>query len=378
MYGGENGLADSRPVIQQMLKEAGYTTAAVSANPHLSGPFGWSRGFDYFDECRPEEVYRKKLAIRITNQFAKLIRIPLGWPESLPANLVFENSRAFLRNPDQPFFLWIHLMDVHWPYTIQKFTWNPEWVNKRREDRQFKTRFRANPPKLNREEHEKIFKEYRQAVSFTDDQIGRFFHFLEQADLLEGTWVVISADHGEEFLDHGLYFHHPALFDELIHVPLIISPPKGLDFRVKQRYEKQVRMIDLVPTFLDIAQSSHPNLLLQGESLLPLINGKEEEADRPAIIEGPGNQVLAYRYEGWKLIWNTQTDEVSLFDLMTDPGECLNRATYEPDRVENMLPILKDHFEKVNASRHEVNVVQQNLELDPALLEQLRNLGYVE
>jgi arylsulfatase A-like enzyme len=137
-------------------------------------------------------------------------------------------------------------------------------------------------------------------------------------------------------------------------------------------------MVDLVPTFLEIGQASQPEGVLVGSSLLPLLLEKAGEEDRPSLTESPGNCFLAYRSEGWKLIWNTESNERFLFDLATDPGERQNVVEEQPQRAEKMATILEEHLRMVKADGTLGAGKRQELALDADLLEQLRNLGYVE
>jgi arylsulfatase A-like enzyme len=377
MYGGQLLLSENRPVVQELLREAGYQTSAITANLYLSRQFGWSRGFDYYDDCRPAQVYRRKLWLRAANQVIRRVGFPLLWPRSLPASLVFENAEIFLNQATSPFFMWVHLMDTHWPYSIQDFSWDPQRIQKRQVEMKLQPRLITNPPQISRDEHEQLIADYQHAASYADEQVGKFLNLLEYKGILKNSWVFITADHGEEFNEHGHYFHQVSLSDELVHVPLIIKPPQGFPVPTGQ-VKFQVRLIDLVPTFLNIAQASQPDGLLHGESLLSLISGDAGGKDHPAVIESPGNQLLAYRVDSWKLIWNTDTGEVHLFDLAADPDECLNRAGDEPARVKMMLAILTAHIDRVKISNATAVSRQQDLELDPELVEQLRNLGYID
>lgn len=377
LYGGQKYLQSNRPVVQAILKAAGYTTAGITSNLYLSKPFGWSRGFDYYDDCRPESVYHRKFWLRGLNQLTKLVGLRLGWPKSLPADLVFENADDFLRKAQAPFFMWIHLMDVHWPYTIQKFSWDREWRRKREADKALRPRLVASPPQISPDEHETLVAEYREAVSYTDEQIGAYMRKLKKDGLLANSWLVIIADHGEEFLEHGQYFHHPTLHEELVHVPLIIRPPDTSAIKRGYRYAGQIRSIDLVPTFLDIAQvPTSDDSQFSGASLLPILNGETPDEDRPALIESPENQTLALRCDGWKYIWYVESDRRLLFNLNEDPEEHQDLSTADSSRAKTMHQQLEEHLRMTREVGE--NGYEEPPQVDPEVLERLRDLGYVE
>jgi arylsulfatase A-like enzyme len=378
MYGGSLKLSKERPVIQQMLHTSGYTTIGVTANLYLSRNFGWERGFDYYDDCRPESIYRRKLRLRLTNQIGKRIGYPLAWPKSLPAELVFENTNRILKNISEPFFMWVHLMDTHWPYSIQKFSWGTEWKKQRVSDEMIRPRLISEPPHLTQEETKILYEQYRRSVAYTDMHLGAFLDNLKGRGLLEDSWVVLTADHGEEFLEHGRFFHHPTPFDELAHVPLVIIPPGHMAGYDNKTVDNQVRLIDLVPTFLDISKTKvQDDDAIQGKSLKPMIFNGSTPDDRPAITESPHNQALSIRMEGWKYIWEIWKERRMLFNLNQDPLEQENLIEQESDISQNLHNLLVEHLNHVNEGSLMEEGDHDN-DLNQEMIERLRDLGYVE
>lgn len=379
LYGGQLKLAPNRPVIQDMLKHGGYQSAGITSNLYLSRSFGWSRDFDFYDDCRPEATYHRKFFMRALNQVTKRFGFPLSWPKSLPAKYVFENANNILKSIREPFFMWIHLMDVHWPYSIQDFSWSRKRVTKRKEENELRPRLVSIPPEITPEEHDQLYTEYREAIQYTDDQIGTFLHHLDINGILDSSWIFITADHGEEFKEHGQYFHHPTLFDELIHVPLIVMPPEGNNITGNWNYSGQVRLIDLPPTFSDIAQINGSTASsVSGESLLPIIKKESINEHRSAIVESPGNLTLAYRNKDWKLIWNTKSDDLLLFNLSKDPGEFDNLFTQEEVIGSELHGYLKKHISMIEEERKSSDESEADFDLDPLMIEQLKDLGYLE
>lgn len=379
LHGGEQRLSVERPVVQQMLKEAGYTTAGITSNLYLSGSFGWQRGFDHYDDCRPEAVYRRKLGLRIANQVTKRLGQPLVWPRALPANLVFENAEMFWKNINRHFFMWVHLMDTHWPYSIQKFSWSPEWRRQRRQDVSIRPRLVADQPQLSQSEITELIDQYKYSVRYTDGHIGAFLRRLEAAGLRENSWIFITADHGEEFLEHGRFFHHPTPYEELVHVPLIVLPPRSFSSRQFKTYPGQVRLIDLVPTFLELAKASPPpGTRLFGASLVPIFHGQNPTEERLAITESPHNQYLAVRSDCWKYIWNVKDDQRMLFNLNQDEGEKDNLVTREVGRADTLHSILEDHLAMTQQAGSKNGRQDEEFVVDRDVMERLRGLGYVD
>ncbi|HEX6884555.1 MAG TPA: sulfatase [Planctomycetota bacterium] len=171
---------------------------------------------------------------------------------------------------------------------------------------------------------------YDAEVAFVDAEIGRLVAALEEAGELARTLIVVTADHGEEFWEHGAFEHGHSLYEELVRVPLILAGgglPRG---RV---VDVPVRTLDLLPTifeWLDLA----PEPGFEGESLLPLVRG-EPAAGRTLVLDGTlyGRDKVALRTGSHKLIVDRGAggETVELYDLRVDPGERQDLAAREPE-----------------------------------------------
>jgi arylsulfatase A-like enzyme len=124
---------------------------------------------------------------------------------------------------------------------------------------------------LTEEDTKKIIAAYDGEIRYTDEEMGKLLTALDSLSLLNNTIIIITADHGEELKDHGLIGHGHSVYDELIHVPLIIKIP-GAENKV---VDDQVELIDIFPTVLDILGISIPNQL-EGKSLTRLITGQKK------------------------------------------------------------------------------------------------------
>jgi membrane-anchored protein YejM (alkaline phosphatase superfamily) len=155
-------------------------------------------------------MYTIELLAARSQQDGKAGRLSAPLAGSLPASLVFENAEIFLNQATRPFFLWVHLMDTHWPYSIQDFSWDPQRIQKRQVEKQLQPRLIANPPQISADEHDQLVADYQHAVKYADEQVGKFLDMLERKGILKESWVFITADHGGEFSEHG-HFHQVAL-----------------------------------------------------------------------------------------------------------------------------------------------------------------------
>lgn len=174
--------------------------------------------------------------------------------------------------------------------------------------------------------------------------MGRLLDGLEERGLLEGAYVFFASDHGEGLVeeeDHGAVFHGPTLYDEAVHVPLIVSGPGVKPGRVRE----PVSLIDLVPTWLDLAQVPL-DPALRGTSLRPWMQGlsrrhpdvffekqKEEALPQKGMISWPH-----------KVIWKSDFNIFWIFDLEADPGETTNVVRTLPEEERNRLTGLLKHW----------------------------------
>ncbi len=176
------------------------------------------------------------------------------------------------------------------------------------------------------------------------DMIGDLVKGLKELNLYDKTIIIITADHGNEYKEHGNLFHGPWLYDEVIHVPLIFHLPNLKKPRV---LKELTQSIDILPTTLDLLSISIPHQA-QGISLTGLIEGKKSALNNKYVFcQGIPVGTLAIRSKDWKLIWKPQEDkggsdifELSLFDLKKDPRELHNVINDKPQvagRLKNEL-----------------------------------------
>jgi choline-sulfatase len=234
------------PYLPEILHAHGYRTAAfvssVILDPIVGSAPGFERGFDVYDagfhHRRPGEDRYKSIERR--------------------ADEVVSRAQAWLdhRRPG-PFFLWLHFYDAHDPYDP------PE---------PFKTKYADSP--------------YDGEIAYTDATLGKFFASLNAKGLYQPSLISIMADHGEALGDHGETAHGVFLYDETIHVPLVIKLPKGRS--AGKRIERRAVLVDVAPTILQAIGLPIPKEM-QGESQLASMGGTPGESapsgDRPAFAE---------------------------------------------------------------------------------------------
>ena len=301
-------LDPSSLTIAERLDERGFATGAAIANSVIYGAESqFDRGFDVFVGLHGEDDRRSKLT---------------------GADVVVDSALGFLRSRQgMPTFLYVHTMDPHVPYAPP-----PPF------DRMFEPfptdDHPARDPRTDYKEpldRERMIGQYDGDVAFGDREFGRFVRELKAAGLYEDALVVFLADHGEEFLDHGLWLHGRSLFDELIRVPLVVKLPGNRG--AGKRIAEQVQGVDIVPTVLEAMGAPLPKDLVGLPLQLTLAGG---EKARPALAEISHRGFVAHgvRTEADKYVRRFSPDDDELyFDLDHDPTERTNLAPGHPERV---------------------------------------------
>ncbi|HOO78296.1 MAG TPA: sulfatase [bacterium] len=316
-------LNDSVPTLPEALSAAGYATAAFCSSPYLNPAFGFGRGFDLYhntdfdrhgsrDTILPSERERDAGHGDVTSE--RIVELAGDW---------------LGEKRDRPFFLFLHFWDVHYDY-----------IPPAPYDRLFDPDYRGpvtgrdyihNPAVEEGMDPRDLFHIvalYDGEIAWTDRALGELFRVLKERGLWENTLIVVTADHGDEFFEHGGKGHRASLYDEVVHVPLLVKLP-GEAPRT-DRVEVQTALVDIAPTVLEAAGLA-PWAGIQGRSLLPLIRGEAEERDRTALLELlPALQAL--RTPEWKLLYNRERGETAVLDLRRDPAETHRFLVTGPER----------------------------------------------
>ncbi len=322
---GAYALPAATPTLARVLKARGYRTAAFTASFSVDSRFGLDGGFDLYDDnIQPGSPFKSANGERRAEQVLQIFE---PW---------FETAAA---SPD-PFFAWIHFFDPHLPYT---------------------------PPSPLREEFPG--RPYDGEIAYMDAIVGQVMLRLKARSLLGRTLIVVAGDHGESFGEKGEWGHGVFLYEPAVRVPLLLYADGRLP--AGRVIESRVRLIDILPTVLDLLGIPVPEGV-QGESLLPYVQGRKQ-ADLEVYLEtfypreNFGWAALTGLVSGpWKYI---EAPTRELYNLPADPGESDNRAGRDKaadDLKARLGTILQ---EGVSSSRRAAS------ESDIA---RLRSLGYVD
>lgn len=385
MYTGcKSKLSPQRPYLPELLREGGYQTAAVITSPLLGYEYGYERGFDIFRQLEPATFgahwYKRKgmqrlLQQSITHQLSAFLNIDTRLPPLYAdAEMATDTAIHILDNHSnsRPMFLWVHYMDVHWPYHREKERVQAAELARSWHDLTIVHKARHTKPK---EDDLLRFRElYMEAVQYVDAQIGRLLE--TTASRADDCIVVVVSDHGEAFWEHnrlGHFSHH--LYQEIIQVPFLLNAP-GIPGG--KTIKEPIQLMDIAPTLLDMAGLPTPESML-GQSLLPLWQNEEWATREYLISEVVGTRLIwvAVMKGQYKLVWSpTRPGEHELYDLEMDPQEVANLRGQALEIEQELLTIAERHAQFIEASRTEDE--GEFAELSAEVEERLMALGYIE
>lgn len=315
---------DVKP-IAQILSEDGYKTAGhhswISFDPEYSG---LERGFDSYERHTVDRPWNPDDKPDFYEQYL-----------DSRANVTTDGVLSWLQQEaSDPFFLWVHYNDAHWPYDPPA---------------PFDTMFDQcdSCPDGSMETIIRIAEGYSPAphevthlralydgeVAFEDQQLGRVVSWLREQGRLDNTVFVLTADHGEGFGERGLWSHQTVLYNTAARIPLIIRYPRLVP--AGGLVQPAVSSIDILPTILGILGVPTP-AGVQGQSLLPLIRSQETGQEREVFSQLWDGGKSAIIYRGMKLINDREAHVKQLFDIGQDLAESHDLAQERPDVLRDL------------------------------------------
>jgi len=329
--------------LPEILKNYGYNTKGIISFAFVEPMYGFDQGFDEYDIFNSyfRGEYRDK------------------WYKSSP-DITDKAISWIIKNKDKRFFLFLHYFDVHEAY---------------------------NPPspfdkRFNVSENE-VVNAYDGEIAYTDYHLGRLFSQLSALNLTGNTLIIVTADHGDAFMEHGVYGHEPTVYEEVIQTPLIISLLGKIP--EDKVVVKQTQSIDVAPTVLDVLGFPiHKEF--SGETLLPLIfeEGKGGRYCTFSRVVSQWYHKETVRTSKYKLIHvyeplnvtldnTTRVHSYELYNLEQDPGEKINLIAERPDAALELRTVLDDWVSRGKNA----NVTGQPIELSEAAKKRLESMGYL-
>jgi arylsulfatase A-like enzyme len=381
-------LPDRMRMLGEVLQRAGYATHAVVANGALASDFNFDQGFDSYIETW---------------------KLTAESPEIDPngAEVVTQKAQQLIDGlvPGVPFFLWVHYLDPHFPYSPPQ-PWDEMFQGDEYYDPNIPIRVNRDRPRQqmagigfqqmldDQEEMDFYVARYDAEIAYADASIGELLATLESKQLMENTLTAFTSDHGESLGEHQYFFDHGRFgFQTCLRVPLILNLPGVIPSAVDLN---PVELIHLTPTILDIAglySSSEEGM--QGRSLLPRILKKQAPAETQTHGFAEAGYELNRKWQrivvadDWKLVFAQggaaqrwiagKGNSIALFNLTDDPEELVNLADEHPQQVRRLGQLLSEHW---NRDPFDVLVdegaTEVQEEMDPETREQLKGLGYLQ
>ncbi|GIW43761.1 MAG: hypothetical protein KatS3mg077_1043 [Candidatus Binatia bacterium] len=327
-------LPETADTLAELLQRQGYWTAAFVTNINVAPIFNFQQGFHEYHYLPPSFYFGASDSATRLSAY-KLLRLLRErffgsylyfYHYYQDAQVVTERVREWLdQAPPQPFFLLVHYMDPHDPYL--EIPYNGRGIARVVD---------PNPPPNRANEMRRL---YAADVTYLDQHLGAMLNDFKRRGLYENTVIVFVADHGEEFYEHGGWWHGTTLYEEQIRVPLIVRLPQTRGHRGERSDFAQT--LDIVPTILAQAGAGIP----AGLPGRDLFGATPAPAELYAHESLEGNEIEALRWNDWKLIIANPGNprglpEVALFDLGQDPAENTNLAPVRPEIVRQMRELL--------------------------------------
>ena len=361
-------LSDRLVTLPVALHERGYHCAGFFGGPYLHPLYGFARGFDSYTNCMSPVA-----AAEVLSGGSK------GESSSSHAGITGPRTAAAVEQwigsiDERPFFLFVHLWDVHYDYQPTPYVdeFDPGF------DGTLDFTHVATNPAIN--DHmaprdlEHLVALYDGQIRSSDDVLGRIFDALSARGRLDEALIVISADHGEEFFEHGGKGHQHTLFEEVVRVPLIVRWKNHLP--AKSVVRDMVRLVDVMPTLLSAAGAGLTPKM-QGRDLAPLFEGRVL-APEPALLEllVDHNDVRALRLDEMKIIdWRSASKTTLGFHLIRDAREGHPFPDTE-EWVQKGRAKLDVLLEQGRTLRAELKAAPLAIAPGPELDRRLRALGY--
>lgn len=325
-------LSPNLVTLADVLRRNGYTTGGFTGNAGVSGGFGYDQGFDtYFFEKQ---------------RFG-------GFDESIPRAVQWLRA-----NKDRKLFLFLHGYDCHgqnapaggYDYRFVDPNYDKRYTGSELEQEILREEGLDKGRLDLRDTDIRFWRAvYDEKIQRADAKFRLFLAEFEKLGLMDKTIFVVTSDHGTEFCEHGRFDHGFTLYNEQIHVPLIIKLP---DQHTAKRISDHVSSIDVMPTILDLLDARVPadaRRQLRGASLLPAMKGQPV---RRNVYAETDYRLFTYQRavispDRWKLIYILEKKRRELYDLNADPSEQRNLADANPARADAMQAELFGYFKSI-------------------------------
>ena len=380
-------------LLSEILNLMGYNTMAIDWLGR------WHRkGYNYYSE--PEEVtpslrgkalkYITKLPYPIYSTIRKTWRLMGFYHPSHPGESYTNLAIKLLKkNQKKNFFLLIHYWDAHTPFQVPDYYTHKFY--KRESDEKVKKMLKRIKDvewrEIVRRYHlmdikyiDEILARYDGAINFVDHMVGQLINFIKDEGLYDKTLIILTGDHGDDFVRDGIYIDHSGLYEPVIHIPLILA---GGGITRGKRINGFVQHVDIVPTILDMLGVDIKNTSdFDGNSMLPLIYGRGGKIHSAVYsMDATAKWRFAIRANNYKYIYSPSKEDsvtkygigirdvIELYDLKRDPEETQNIIKEKPEVGKEMESQLLEWINKLEAKKERIMIKNK--------ISRLRNLGKI-
>ena len=363
-------ISERATTITEVLQQAGYTTIGFGSAPYLKKQFGFAQGFDIYDD-------------RLANVGTRESH------EAVTSEKVIDRALDQIRDHrNERWFTFIHMWDPHYDY-LPPPPFDKMFAGDYRGSFSMHDfeRNRGFAVGMNPADLAYTVSQYDGEIAWTDNQLGRLFAELKKMGLYDQTAIVITADHGDEFLEHGHKGHGHTLYDEMVRVPLIVKLPGAPAAKV---IPCAVSLLDLFPTLAEMAGIKRSGYEGNGRSLLDLILARRpcdsqreltSETNLARTREGRGGTrgyEMMLERGGVKYFYLLSPPQRQmLFDINRDPAERQNLVESDAARAAELRERLIARHRRDRLLGREMSIVDRN-NPDRQTVDQLRTLGYVQ
>ena len=348
--------------IAQVFQGAGYATGGIVSHDLVSKHHGFGRGFGYWDDHNAQG-HDHVSSPDVTDKAIGFVR----------------------RHAGGPFYLFLHYFDPHYTFIMhQEFNWNPGYRGPLPDKIEIKPVWdMAAAGRLTPEDLKHLLAVYDSEISFTDRHLGRLMAELKALGIYDDTLVVLTADHGEEFVDRddGYIGHGRSTHREMIHVPLTLKFPRSHPLAGPRTFDQRVSLVDLGPTLLASQGLGFPSDYRHaGRDLFP--GGRLDKARRRAVVSETTMRVrdISVTAGEWKLLLDLNAKSARLYNLALDPDERRDLAATWPDKVRELKTAMakwERNLERLEGPGRRSGPAPAQPRFSPEQRERLRSLGYL-
>lgn len=364
-----DALPEALVTLPEALKDVGYATGGFVTNYNVAPYFRFDQGFDTYRYLEPDFVLgaddtsAKLVVAQVLRRVVEKWRVMRGVVEPgtayQDARVVNDAVGAWLEDaPRDPWFLFVGYMDPHDPYYVHPYDGSGYG--------------RAANPQPDPADVDRLRALYDGEITWWDARFGELVAELKRRGLYDDLTIVVTSDHGEEFHEHGGFWHGTTLYDEQVRVPLLLKLPGARRGGTVVRH--WVQSIDLMPTLLQELDVPVPEGVQGGSLFTGTDRVYAEESHEGNVLEAVRERRGT---DEWKLMTANPgnprgLDPVQLYRVDLDPGETRDLAADAPDAVEATTEALVAAGRDARSGRVEATEV----DMDESARERLRNLGY--